>query len=403
MMSIRTNHPHICTLYDVGREGDTDFLVMEHLEGEAQSQRLTKGVQPFPSSPRRTMARSLHRCVVRLGYCAALVPLILGMGCGESENPPSAQVVPPDSAFEFALLGDNPYPPANVPRFENLIRDVNDVTDLTWVVHVGDILGPNIVGCSDEVLRARFALYQGFAFPFVFTPGDNDWFDCRGPDAGGYDPYERLNFLRTLFFASPGVTTGGGQMEVQTQRSEPEFEKFVENAMWTREGVVFSTFHLIGLPRSEDPVGVERRMDAALSWIAKTFELAKASGSVGVFMATQADPWVVSGLQGLVRRMCADCFDPRPGLERLYPALERETMAFDGPVVLAVGDTHVFRVDKPLYSADTGLLIENFTRVEPFGHPYVHWVRVRVDPLSDEVFSFQQQIVEDNVGAAAEL
>ena len=78
-------------------------------------------------------------------------------------------------------------------------------------------------------------------------------------------------------------------------------------------------------------------------------------------------------------------------------------MAFDGPVVLAVGDTHVFRVDKPLYSADTGLLIENFTRVEPFGHPYVHWVRVRVDPLSDEVFSFQQQIVEDNVGAAAEL
>ena len=23
------NHPHICTLHDVGREGDTDFLVME--------------------------------------------------------------------------------------------------------------------------------------------------------------------------------------------------------------------------------------------------------------------------------------------------------------------------------------------------------------------------------------
>src|ERR1051326_6118859 len=27
-------HPHICTLYDVGREADTDFLVMEFLEGE---------------------------------------------------------------------------------------------------------------------------------------------------------------------------------------------------------------------------------------------------------------------------------------------------------------------------------------------------------------------------------
>src|SRR6202165_3762498 len=27
-------HPHICTLYDVGHQGGTDFLVMEYLEGE---------------------------------------------------------------------------------------------------------------------------------------------------------------------------------------------------------------------------------------------------------------------------------------------------------------------------------------------------------------------------------
>jgi serine/threonine protein kinase len=29
------NHPHICTLFDVGRYGDTDFLVMEYLEVDA--------------------------------------------------------------------------------------------------------------------------------------------------------------------------------------------------------------------------------------------------------------------------------------------------------------------------------------------------------------------------------
>ena len=27
------NHPHICTLYDIGRQDSTDFLVMECLEG----------------------------------------------------------------------------------------------------------------------------------------------------------------------------------------------------------------------------------------------------------------------------------------------------------------------------------------------------------------------------------
>ena len=37
------SHPHICALYDVGREGETEFLVMELLEGETLSDRLVKG------------------------------------------------------------------------------------------------------------------------------------------------------------------------------------------------------------------------------------------------------------------------------------------------------------------------------------------------------------------------
>jgi eukaryotic-like serine/threonine-protein kinase len=41
------SHPHICALYDVGREGDRDFLVMEFLEGETLAARLDKG--PLPS------------------------------------------------------------------------------------------------------------------------------------------------------------------------------------------------------------------------------------------------------------------------------------------------------------------------------------------------------------------
>ncbi len=57
----------------------------------------------------------------------------------------------------------------------------------------------------------------------------------------------------------------------------------------------------------------------------------------------------------------------------------------------------------PLYSSDTGLLVENFTRVEGFGHPYVHWVRVTVDPDDGAVFAFQEEIVDGNVGGAAGL
>jgi len=37
------NHPHICTLHDIGREGDTDYLVMEFLDGQTLAARLAKG------------------------------------------------------------------------------------------------------------------------------------------------------------------------------------------------------------------------------------------------------------------------------------------------------------------------------------------------------------------------
>jgi Tol biopolymer transport system component len=41
------SHPHICALYDVGREGETEYLVMELLEGETLSDRLIKGGLPL--------------------------------------------------------------------------------------------------------------------------------------------------------------------------------------------------------------------------------------------------------------------------------------------------------------------------------------------------------------------
>jgi Tol biopolymer transport system component len=41
------NHPNICTLHDVGQEGDVDFLVMEHIEGETLAERLKKGALPL--------------------------------------------------------------------------------------------------------------------------------------------------------------------------------------------------------------------------------------------------------------------------------------------------------------------------------------------------------------------
>ena len=41
------NHPHICTLYDVGQHEGTEYLVMEYIEGESLALRLARGPMPM--------------------------------------------------------------------------------------------------------------------------------------------------------------------------------------------------------------------------------------------------------------------------------------------------------------------------------------------------------------------
>jgi Tol biopolymer transport system component len=55
-------HPHICRLYDVGREGSTSYLVMELLDGESLADRLARGPLPVAEVLRhgREIAAALH-------------------------------------------------------------------------------------------------------------------------------------------------------------------------------------------------------------------------------------------------------------------------------------------------------------------------------------------------------
>jgi Tol biopolymer transport system component len=51
----KLNHPHVCTLYDVGRHGETHFLVMEYVAGETLATRLVGGPLPLETALRHAI------------------------------------------------------------------------------------------------------------------------------------------------------------------------------------------------------------------------------------------------------------------------------------------------------------------------------------------------------------
>ena len=298
--------------------------------------------------------------------------------------------------FEFALIGDTPYgvePGQHYLAFDKLVKDINKHRKIKWVLHAGDIKGGSSL-CSDEMFYDRLSRYNQFNKPVILTPGDNEWTDCHRPKAGEYQPLERLEKLREVFFPVAGQTIGGRNMTIKTQAHLAGFEEFPENVMWTKQRVTFATFHIVGSQnglkdfdpnsaavRSQaDDDEVVRRTQAALGWMDKVFSKAKAIDSPGMFLMIHANP----GLE----RTEAD----RTGFVEFLSALENHIIAFGKPVVLAHGDSHYMRIDKP--GLINSRFLPNFTRVETFGSSNVHWLRVEVDPKSEAVFAIQQEIVE---------
>ena len=175
-------------------------------------------------------------------------------------------------------------------------------------------------------------------------------------------------------------------------------------------GVTFATVHIVG---ENDNFGRTPEMDAEhmerkaanIAWLRQTFAEAKSSGSHGVVILTQGNPGFEAFWPDSAKTRYFLRFIPRGQPTPSRPlafgdyidALSTELETYDRPVAFLHGDTHLFRIDKPLYSRRTNRLFENFTRVETFGWPDSHWVRVTVDPGDRQLFRFKAEIVPQNV------
>lgn len=277
--------------------------------------------------------------------------------------------------WRFALIGDTPYSDherAELPKMLDAIAD----SHAEFVAHIGDIKHGRD-RCDDALFADRYQLFNASRIPFVFIPGDNEWADCDRVNNGAYDPLERLNALRALFWSSPQSL---GQKTLTQARQAGNYP---EHARFRLGPVLFVTLNLPGgnnnwglteTPREE----WRQRMPVVQAWLKDSFALAKREKLAGVVLLFQANPGFRHFSQGLGHRSYRD----------FLSLLRDETLAFPGQVVAVHGDTHTSRIDQPLRDAQ-GKTLANFTRVETHGYPLMGWTKGFIDTEQPRLFRFE--------------
>lgn len=283
----------------------------------------------------------------------------------------------------FGLFGDTPYNHWERQQLPDLMAEM-DREELAFVVHDGDIKSGSSV-CSDAVLRDILGVFQASRHPLIYVPGDNEWTDCHRHNNGGYDPLERLSKLRELFFAGDSAL-GQRPLLLERQSRDPAFASYRENVRWEAGGALFvglnlpgseNNFH--GTTRNAGPVPeFVARSAANRVWLAQAFAQARANKLAGLLIVIQANPEFEDFSAGR----------PRPGYRDFLTQLREETQAFAGRVVLVHGDSHRHQINQPMLDSVSRKVVQNFTRVETFGSPFLGWLKGTVDVTDPQIFRF---------------
>ena len=343
--------------------------------------------------------------VLALASLTACTLLATQAGMARASEPRGREHEPDGREHErytIALWGDMPYNALGKAQYPNLLTDVN-AHNVAFSVFDGDLKAGGDGPCTDENLY--FPALHDFAMlerPLIWLPGDNDWTDCWGRYGPGtapfFDPIERLDHERQLF-ASTAFSLGQKKLKLTRQPQYPE------NVRWTYGPVVYIGLNVQGSndnypyagvdgeTRSQAEIDRQRaeevaRKAAAIRWLDEGFQHAMRIGTKGVMIIWQADP-NFNNEQHLADTRSWDAYPD------YVDTLRDHSLAFKGQVVLVHGDSHYFKVDKPINGPNGGV-VANFTRVETFGARNTHWVSATIEPDSPNLFVFEPRIVPAN-------
>ncbi len=245
--------------------------------------------------------------------------------------------------LSFIAVGDLPYPDQDDPerqqrRFSDEIVPAIRVALTPFVIHFGDFKGGG-ESCSDELIAKRHGEIMGLhAGPVFYTPGDNDWTDCdRGRLARPMSELERLDHLRRVFFARP--------LDLPVDWHHARQPLYPENARWRRDGVVFTTLHIVGTNNGRDKIKqdiekfaikrVEARDRANQAWLEAAFTTAQAVNADALVVAIHSDITDVDDPEPCSKDKPSKC----DGYAGFRTQLATLAAGFGRPVLLLHGST----------------------------------------------------------------
>ena len=336
-----------------------------------------------------------------LALLAAAAASLTALTAAPAQAAPAASTGAPSSsskhAFEFGVIGDVPYGQAQVERFPDMIDELSaQAGELEFLAHVGDIKAGS-AECSDAYFWMIRGEFDRLALPLVLTPGDNDWTDCHRKNNGSYDPLERLDTFRDVFYPHADRTLGDTSM----RRDAQDEIGLPENARWREQRVEFGVVNVQGsqnstLPWSglglteqtpEQRAEVAHRDAANHALIRDLFTDAERTNARGVVLMLQADmfePRLAEG--GVISPEDAAASQAFTKTVRLIADLSRE---FGKPVYLINGDSHRYTADAPLAAGSPWLdvygvaPVANLQRVTVEGDATSNeWTRFTVAPNS---------------------
>lgn len=344
-------------------------------------------------------ARKRCTAVTRRALAFALVVLLAGRGPGARAAPGTPVI----DSVRFAVIAGLPPSLSSDTATRALLDMLRRTPKLQFAVWDGALRRPG-EPCVDALFAARRTLLDTSAVPLVVIPGRHDWEDCDSKLAGGFDPVERLDFVRQTFFDQP-YSLGSKAMHVVRQSDLPRFRQYRENLRWETGGIAFVTLNVPDGNNHYLSAGgrngeFEDRAVANAFWLRHAGEYAKRCKLKAITVLIDADPHFERYEQrGRLTWLRWGHGLPRDGYVEFKRTLVELSRNFSGTVVLIHGASHDtlprVRIDQPLHD-DRGERIKNFTRIalaragrEP------QWLDIRAEPTHWPVFHISERAWPD--------